>query len=174
MEWAAAIFAAAGVPVPARKESGFMRVWIDAEQDLREALRARTGRWAFFLDVLRLATWSLPLDGQRMTLSQADFGAQHGLRPSEVSEAFKALAEVGALCCPQRDGKSKSWEISAAYATRQSDAKREAAIARQRREVAEAAAVAARKAAVRGVRLREVGPVVDGAIDDPRQSSLIK
>lgn len=148
-----------------------MRIWFDRAGEIDAALEAHGGRWLFHAHVLRRTLWSLPLDGQRMKLTQDEFGLREGIAPSEVSRAFKALFRVGALLLPRRVGKSQSWEVDARFASRLNDADRETAIERQAREVAEAHAAAARRAPVK---LRDLGPIPDtGLVEDERQPSLV-
>lgn len=168
---AMALLREAGIEVLARREFGFMRVWIERDAEITDAVRERTGRWAFYLHLLRRTLATLPLDGQRMAVTQAEFALVEGLRAAEVSLAFKVLAEVGALLLPRRAGKSLTWEVDATFATRLNDAKRDEAIERQRREVAEAHAAVARRAPVK---LRDLGPIVESAtVADERQPLLV-
>lgn len=140
---------------PDRKE-GFMRVWIEREREVSAALRERTGSWLLALHILREATATLPLGGQRMSVTQAELAEAVGVHPVQVSRAFSALSAVGAVLLKRRAGKSVTWEIDAEYASRLSDAKRDAEIARQRAEVARERGLLARKAAAKGQPLREV------------------
>lgn len=176
LQAAMAVIAAAGMvvaPSPAARRASFMRVWIEREREVRDALRERSGRWAFFMDVLRLAVGSLPLDSQRMSVSQADFASNEGLSASEASRAFQALAEVGAVLLKRRAGKSVTWEIDAEYASRLSEDRRNAELARQRQEVARDRAVAARKAVAAGVKLREVPIEAPSRVEDAAQPELL-
>lgn len=178
LQAAMAVLAAAGMvvaPSPAARRAGYMRVWIDREQEIASGLRDLTGSWLLCMHVLRQATATLPLDGQRMGVTQAELAEREGLTPAQVSRAFKALAEVGAVLLPRPEGKSKTWEVDAEYASRLPDAenRRQQAIERQRQEVARDRAVAARKAVAAGVKLREVPIEAPSRVEDAAQPELL-
>lgn len=157
-----------GVTVPTRRKSGFMRIWIDRQDEILSKLRSHTKGGLPAISVMLSACARLPLDGQRMTCTQAELAADERWQPSEVSRAFKMLAALEAIMLPKRDGKSLTWEIDARLATRMDDAGREAAIRRQRTELSQQRALEARRRALKNTDRQELT-----IIEDERQPPLV-
>lgn len=156
-----------------------MRVWIDREREIVEELQARAqtrqeagkpnsiGHNLCF-NVLRVATYSLTQDSQRMTITQAALATQMQLTPANASLAFKELHAIGAVLGRERSGKSITWEIDAEYASKMAEPERLTAIERQRKIRAEEGRDAKKQARLDNVRFLDLGP-----INDERQPSLI-
>jgi hypothetical protein len=160
--------ASLGVTIPAPKKAGFMRIWLDRQEEILTSLREHRKGGLPAISVMLSAIMKLPLDSQRMSCTQADLAELEGWQPSDVSRAFKLLAQLGAILLPKREGKSQTWEIDARLASRMNDEKREAAIRRQRAELSQWHAVQARKAAQKRTQHED-----HGAIQDKRQPPLV-
>lgn len=167
---------------PAR--GGFMRVWIDREQEITDDLeaRAREQREArgepliavnTTLRVLAAARATLPPDGQRMDRTQAQLAAQLNIRANLISLAFQELRAVGAVLGRERKGQSITWEIDAEYASRLGDDARNKAITAQQQLRQQEAMSATKQAALDRIGHRILpwpGVEQGGTItDDPRQ-----
>lgn len=170
---------------PAR--GGFMRVWIDREQEITDDLeaRAREQREArgepliavnTTLRILAAARATLPPDGQRMARTQAMIAADLNIRPNLISLAFQELRAVRAVLNRQRAGKSITWEIDAEYASRLDDAQRAKAITAQQQLRHDEAHDAKKQRALDKIGHRELpwpGTTDAGPIHDPKQRPLI-
>lgn len=168
------------------KKGGFMRIWIDRNNEINEELDARADTCHaagkppavsvnLCIRVLGEAVGSLPLDSQRMGKTQAMIAAKLRITAPMASEAFKELHAVGAVLGRKREGKSITWEIDAEYASRLSDPEREKAIKAQQKIRAAEARDAKKQAALDKIG-HNVLPWPDKATEeqhDPRQLSLI-
>jgi hypothetical protein len=168
------------------KKGGFMRIWIDRNNEINEELDARADTCHaagkppavsvnLCIRVLGEAVGSLPLDGQRMGKTQAMIAAKLRITAPMASEAFKELHAVGAVFGRQREGKSITWEVDAEYASRLDDPQREKAIKAQQKIRAEEGRDAKKQALLDKIG-HNVLPWPDRATAeqaDPRQLSLI-
>lgn len=134
------------VAAAAPTAGGYMRVWIDREQEIAADLEARAaeqrdaeGEAAIAVNttlrVLTAARATLPGDSQRMSQTQARIAEGLGIKPNLISLAFRELRAVGAVLHRQRKGKSITWEIDAEYASRLNDDERAKAIAAQQQQL---------------------------------------
>lgn len=134
-----------------------MRVWPDREQEIREDLEALAERRRadgkpvpvsvlLTMDVLRNAVYTMTSKSQRMTKTQAELRVALGLTAAQISAAFAALREVGAVLDAQHQGKSITWEIDAEYASQMSDPDLDKAAKAQAQKRAEAKKKAAAEA----------------------------
>jgi hypothetical protein len=167
-------------------KGGFMRIWIDRNNEINEDLDARADTYHaagkplpvsvnLCVRVLGEAVGTLPLDGQRMGKTQAMIAAKLKITPTMASLAFKELHAVGAVLGRQREGKSITWEIDAEYATRLDDPNRQKAIKAQQKIRAAEGRDAKKQAALDKIG-HNVLPWPGQATDeehDPRQMSLI-
>lgn len=167
-----------------------MQIWDARRAEIREALAAlprpvkrATLSLPLVLDILHEAAFSMPMDGQRMELTQAELAAKLDISPETVTRAFALLSHesVRAVLDRQFCRKSLTWEIDAAFASRLGPVQRLAALkAQDEWHAKQDAARAARERAARvaATPLREVpwSPevIAGGLIADVRQAALLE
>lgn len=164
-----------------------MQIWDARRAEIREALSAlpRPAKRAtlslpLVLDILHEAAFSMPMDGQRMELTQAELAAKLDISPETVTRAFAMLSapSVRAVLDRQFCRKSLTWEIDAAFASRLGGVQRIAALKAQdewhaRQDAARAARERAERVGSVPLRERPFDLLPGGRVDDERQPPLL-